>query len=153
MSHVSSNRAVWRVSSSDNADVQEHFEVHDVMFDIIHSFLRRAVSPRFEELSLGVLMGIAEPGRDSTTIFLRLAVQGHVLPAGRPHGVIQQNEVRFAIKFFRVNAILHQDELHVRNLQGRLLHDFAAQRGFGRLAPLHLTAGDAQRFDHLCVRH
>lgn len=51
--------------------------------------------------------------------------------------------MRVAVEFLRVDAILHQDETDVRDLEVRLLLDLAAQRRVGILAPFDLAAGDA----------
>jgi 23S rRNA pseudouridine2457 synthase len=51
--------------------------------------------------------------------------------------------MRVAIKFLRVNAILHEHEFYAGNFQAGFFLDLAAQRGLGSLAPFDFAAGNA----------
>src|SRR5438552_4280616 len=77
------------------------------------------------------------------TELARFVIQSHLRTAHAPAGVIEQNKMRIAIKFFRVNAILSEHKLNVADLEVRLLFDFSPQSIDRGLAPLDFSAGTA----------
>src|SRR6185312_3357726 len=57
--------------------------------------------------------------------------------------VVQQDEMRVAIKLLGMDAILHEDEFDIGDVEIRFLFYFAAQGVLRRLAPFDFAAGNA----------
>ena len=70
-------------------------------------------------------------------------IQFHVRLPDTTAGVVQENEVSVAIKLFRVDAILDEDESDVGDVEVGFLLEFATERGFGGFAPFSFAAGNA----------
>ena len=81
-------------------------------------------------------------GRDPSGL-ARLVVEFHPRFAFAAAGVIQQDEMGVAVKFLRVNAVLHEHKFDAGHVEIGFLLDFAAERGLGGFAPFDFAAGDA----------
>jgi len=55
----------------------------------------------------------------------------------------KQHKVRVAIKFLRMNAVLHEYKFNICHVEAGFLLDFAAERASGGFAPLDLPPGNA----------
>src|ERR1700722_13306330 len=72
-------------------------------------------------------------------------VENHLRFPRAARRIIQQHKMRVPIKLARMDAVLHEHELDVREVQPCFLFDLASQCRFRSFSPLRLAAGDAPR--------